>query len=354
MSMACAVRGGWNRSAAALTVVAVLTLSGCGGSDPRPQPSPSPDEPASVAAGDCIDAGEGKRGVASAVVSTENVVDCDEPHTIEILAVEDFPDDLVEDDTPTEEYRESLDDRLFYPENDLEEDLRSWIRDTCAVEFGAVEGLDDIEMEGEQAVEDFSIVPMSLSIASGYEFPDESWAERPRVVCLSRYTEQRELSESADSQRSVEVTGQLAGSFLTEDFPDDLRYCVNRSATDQSLSPTDCERDHRIEYVYAFDADAVLPDELIAAIEADPANPGEATMTALAVVCAQGLPEAVGDAYDEDVVAPAAAIGSGWTSSGWWYRRVACGIEPVDPASNLGGGSIIGADEPDLAPARSQ
>lgn len=321
-------------------LLVVLVLSACGGGSEESAP-PEPSGPPSVAAGDCVDSGVGSRGLTPKMVESTRVVDCADPHSLEVLDVQDIPDDLTVDDTATLEYRDGLLDTVLDPVSRNDDELAEWVMETCAESRGRVPGLDVIELDGERAVEDFAAFDASRTITYGFEFPEESWEERPRLVCAAKYTEPGDPGENAGAARAVDVKGNLIQTYLTPDFPVDERYCLAAQA-DDSLLPGDCKRPHYAELMFSFDADAVLDDGTIAAIEQDPTAIPAGVFEELDALCTEALDEVIGPGYDEEAVTGFAQIRSGWTSYAF-FRTIYCGAVPVDAATlDLGPGSLVG------------
>lgn len=330
-----------------VVLLVVLVLTSCGGGSPEPEASPEPSGPPSVATGDCVDSGAGSRGLTPKMVESSRVVDCAEPHSLEVLDVQDIPDDLVVDDTATLEYRDGMLDAVLNPVSRADDELAEWVLSTCAESRGRVPGLDAIELEGERGVEDFAVFDASRTITYGFEFPEESWEERPRLVCAAKYTEPLDPSDEAYAARAVDVRGNRIQTYLTPDFPVDERYCL-ASEADQTLVPGDCKRPHYAELVFSFDADAVLDDGTIAAIEEDPTAIPDEVYAELDALCTEALDDVIGPGYDEDAVTGYSEIRSGWTSYAW-FRTIYCGAVPVDSATfDLGPGSLVGLGDGEI------
>ena len=321
-------------------LLVVLVLSACGGGSEESAP-PEPSGPPSVATGDCVDSGVGSRGLTPKMVESTRVVDCADPHSLEVLDVQDIPDDLTVDDTATLEYRDGLVDTVLDPVSRNDDELAEWVMETCAESRGRAAGLDVIELDGERAVEDFAVFDASLTITYGFEFPEESWEERPRLVCAAKYTAPDGDGDNADAARAVDVKGNLIQTYLTSDFPVDERSCL-AAEPDDSLVPGDCKRPHYAELMFSFDADAVLDDGTIAAIEQDPTAIPAEVFEELDTLCTEALDEVIGPGYDEEAVTGFAQIRSGWTSFAY-FRTIYCGALPVDAATlDLGPGSLVG------------
>lgn len=325
-------------------LLVVLVLSACGGGSEEPVPS-EPSGPPSVAAGDCLDTGAGARGLTSKTLVSGLVVDCAEPHATEILEVQDIPEDLTVDDTATLEYREGLNEAVGYPVSRADDELREWVLMTCAESLGRAAGLDAIELDRERAVEDFVVFDVSRTISIGYEFPEESWEERPRVVCAARYTEPRDLGQDPETATGVNVEGSLIKTYLTQDFPVDQRQCVARTAEGAAVTG-DCERPHYAEMFFGFDADAILDDSTIATIEQDPTALPDEVYVELNELCTGALVDVIGRGYDEDAVTGYAELRSGWINTDAWFRTIYCGVQPVDSDRfDLGPGSLVGSGD---------
>lgn len=335
------------RGIAILLVVLALALSACGGGSDEPTAPPEPSGPPSVAAGDCVDSGVGSRGLTPKMVESTRVVDCADPHSLEVLDVQDIPDDLTVDDTATLEYRDGLLDTVLNPVSRADDELAEWVMETCAESRGRVPGLDVIELDGERAVEDFAVFDASRTITYGFEFPEESWEERPRLVCAAKYTEPSDPGDSANAARAVDVKGNRIQTYLTQDFPVDERYCL-ASEADNSLVPSDCKRPHYAELMFSFDADAVLDRATLATIEKDPAAIPAEVYEELDALCTGALEQVIGSGYDDTAVTGYAEIRSGWTSYAW-FRTIYCGAVPVDAATlDLGPGSLVGLGDGEI------
>lgn len=330
------------RTRGIVALLVVLVLSSCGGASDDSAPPPEPSGPPSVATGDCLDTGAGARGLTPKTLVSSLVVDCAEPHATEVLQVQDIPDDLTVDDTATLEYREGLNDAVLYPVSRADDELREWVLNTCAESLGRLEGLDAIELDRERGVDDFVALDASRTISFGFEFPEESWEERPRVVCAARYTEPRELGEDPETSTGVDVEGRLIETYLTPDFPVEQRQCLTRAA-DGALVGGACDRPHYAELLFAFDADAILDDATIDVIAQDPLAVPDEVYAELDDLCTGALVDVIGRGYDEDAVTGYAELRSGWTNTEAWFRTIYCGVQPVESDSvDLGPGSLVG------------
>ena len=329
------------RTRGIVVLLAVLVLASCGGGSEDPAAPPEPSGPASVATGDCLDSGAGSRGLTPKMVVSTLVVDCAEPHALEVLEVQDFPDDLTTDETATLEYRDGLLDAVLYPESRSDDDLAEWVMTTCAQSLGRAAGLDVVELDRDRGVDDFVVFDASRTITFGFEFPEESWEERPRLVCAAQYTEARDIGDATAGLRSVDVEGSLIEAYLTPEFPVDERFCLTPSA-DGTLVTGDCTRQHYAELFFAFDADAVLDAETLATIEQDPTAVPDEVYDQLDALCTGALVDVIGRDFDEDAVTGYAQLRSGWTSDSW-FRTIYCGARPVESASmDLGPGTLVG------------
>ncbi len=345
---------GGMRTRGIVVLLVVLVLASCGGASEEPTTSPEPPGPPSVATGDCVDSGAGSRGLTPKMVVSGLVVDCAEPHSLEVLEVQDIPDDLAVDDTATLEYRDGLVDTVLNPVSRADDEISEWVLNTCAESLGRVAGLDAIELDRDRGVEDFVVFDASRTIAFGFEFPEESWEERPRVVCAARYTEPRSIDVSSDEAKAVDVEGRLIEAYLTPDFPVGDRLCLAPNA-EGTLVTGDCTRQHYAELLFAFDADAVLDESTIAAIEQDPTAIPDEVYDELDELCTGALVDVIGRGYDEEAVTGYAQLRAGWTSSSW-FRTIYCGARPVDSQSlDLGPGSLVGLGDGEvpLAPVKT-
>ena len=332
------------RTRGIVVLLALLVLASCGTGSEEPAPPPEPSGPASVATGDCLDSGAGSRGLTPKMVVSTLVVDCAEPHALEVLEVQDFPDDLTTDETATLEYRDGLLDAVLFPDSSADDDLAEWVMSTCAESLGRAAGLEVIELDRDRGVEDFVLFDASRTISFGFEFPEESWEERPRLVCAAKYTEPRDIGDGTDRARSVDVEGSLIEAYLTPDFPLEDRFCLTPSA-DGTLVTGDCTRQHYAELFFAFDADAVLDAETVATIEQDPAAVPDEVYDRLDALCTGALVDVIGRDYDEDAVTGYAQLRSGWTNDSW-FRTIYCGAHPVESATmDLGPGTLVGLDD---------
>lgn len=325
----------------------LLVLVSCGGGSDEPEAPPEPSGPASVAAGDCLDSGAGSRGVSPTMVVSSLVVDCAEPHSLEVLEVQDIPEDLTVDETATLEYRDGLVATVTDPVSRADDELAEWVLTTCAESRGRAAGLEVIELDGERAVEDFAAFDASRTISYGFEFPEESWEERPRLVCVAKYTEPLDPGDEASAARAVDVKGNRIQTYLTPDFPVDERYCL-ASEVDDTLVAGDCKQPHYVEFLFSFDADAVLDDGTIAAIEQDPTAIPDDVYDELDALCTGALDDVIGPGYDKDAVTGYGEIRSGWTSDAW-FRTIYCGAAPVDTENlDLGPGSVVGLGDGEI------
>lgn len=342
------------RTRGIVVLLAVLVLASCGGESEEPKPPEEPPGPPSVATGDCIDSGVGSRGLTPKMVVSDLVVDCAEPHSIEVLEVQDVPDDLTVDETATLAYRDGLLDTVLNPVSRADDELADWVMTTCAESLGRAAGLEAIELDRDRGVEDFVVFDASRTISFGFEFPEESWEERPRLVCAAKYTEPRGIGDPTDRARSVDVEGSLIEAYLTPDFPVGDRLCLTPDANG-TLVTGDCTRQHYAELLFGFDADAVLDADLIAEIEQDPEGISDEVYAELDALCTGALVDVIGRDYDEDAVTGYAQLRSGWTNDSW-FRTIYCGAVPVDSANlDLGPGSLVGLGDGEvpLVPIKS-
>lgn len=332
------------RTRGIVVLLAGLVLASCGAGSEEPAAPPEPSGPASVATGDCVDSGAGSRGLTPKMVVSELVVDCAEPHALEVLEVQDIPDDLTVDDTATLAYRDGLLDAVLNPVSRADDELADWVMTTCAESLGRAAGLDVIELDRDRGVEDFVVFDASRTITFGFEFPEESWEERPRLVCAAQYTEPRGVGDPTDRVRSIDVEGSLVEAYLTPDFPVADRLCLAPDAGG-TLVTGDCTRQHYAELFFAFDADAVLDAETVATIEQDPTAIPDEVYDRLDALCTGALVDVIGRDYDEDAVTGYAQLRSGWTSDSW-FRTIYCGARPVESATmDLGPGTLVGLDD---------
>ncbi len=342
--------------AASAAILLALTMAACGGDDSGgKKDEPKKDAaPASIEAGDCIDVGNNDPSQEDdAAYSTENVVDCEDVHQFEVLAVEDVPEDLVTDDLATEDYRLELDDTIHDLEADDDlVDINAWSVETCNNAFAEATGLDAIEIDGQKAGDDFSVLAATSGVSSWLVYPVESWEERPRISCLARYSE---LSDDRNPSEAdlVDIDGGfLIGDFLSSDFSEDFRQCATFDVEDNFL-PVSCSDAHYQEYGFTFDAtdlvDQGLRDRITEAGVLGISLSDE-DYAILDDLCVQGLEVIAGEGVDTDVVTGLAEPGGGWDPEGAARANwVICSVTPVDAANfDLPGGSVFGIGDAEI------
>ncbi|GAA1748749.1 hypothetical protein [Aeromicrobium alkaliterrae] len=330
-----------------LTVVVVVAGCGGGSSDPSPSTSPTPDEAPSVAVGDCLDAGAGESGLTPEMLESSLVVDCAEPHAVEVLAVEPLPEDLTSKGVATLEYRDTLLDLVQDPRSNRQRELSDWVWQTCSDAYATAAGLDAVRVDRQKAVKDFVITDASRTASLAFDFPEESWEDEPRLVCVNRYTEPRAVRDDPARADALDVEGTPFADYLSPDFPVDMRLCLELD--DGGVLVTgDCTRQHYVELFFAFDADTVLDDELLETIEATTTSLSLDTYLALDELCTSALGDVIGRGYDADAVTGYAQLATGW-ADGAHYRTIHCGVRPVDSGTfDLGPGSIVGIKDGEI------
>lgn len=325
---------------------AMLILAGCTGNTVAPTPDdPDVEVPqATLIAGACLNA-----DAAAPDVVESNVVDCDDPHTHEILASVDIPKDYLFDWDATEEDYRSLSEAI----NGRAENARAlqfavWSKVVCEGGMQNRSGLADLEVDGTSALE-ARVVPYATNAVVEARFqPVDVWTERPKVFCV------RELIEPVDgglsavpppSQRDLRtVTGFTTVDFLTSEVSPEGRVCADRDGNWQT-----CLEPHYAERLFSFSAHAVLNEEEFEELSelrtTDPVDGGEAEAEFLErfrEACEDAFDDVLG-AWDADLVTAEIDYGEGWVQRRD-VPRIVCSVVPVDAdAFDLPGGSLIGS-----------
>lgn len=316
-------------------LVLAFVLASCANEDPAPLPSPSPsvDGPQT---GECLSPDD---VTGTIVLNESNIVDCETPHTAEIIAVVDIPWHFFQTGAPNnDEYanlRASLDGAL---DNAFQLRFKTWSDAVCEGAFQEATGMNEIELADSSAIRS-RIVPMSnTSEAIGVFKGSEEWVANPQLFCLNQFV--RDSSKAQIVLRPV--TGLATQDFLTQREPITSRVCLDRNG--ESVT---CFERHHEELLFSFSA-AIVPDEdtLEFVRAARAAADGDALASQLeryAEICRPALDIMIGEDWDSKSLRAGARFGSGWDTPGA-IPRVICTVEPIDPKNfDLPGGSVIGA-----------
>lgn len=341
---------------AALVFSAVLVV-GCTGEPVAPTPE-DPDievDPDLLLAGTCLQSDEPAPDIVE-----DHAVDCEDPHTHEILASVDIPRAYLSDWDATEEDYRSLSEAINgRAENDRAVQFEVWSKVVCEGAMQNRSGLAEVSVGGLEAIE-ARLVPFATDAIVEARFqPMEDWLERPEVMCV------RELIEPVDgglsavpppSQRDLRtVEDFITVEFLTAREDADGRVCADREGSWQT-----CTEPHYAERLYTFSAEAVLDEDEFDELsrlrlqevptngfgEDEPNGEGE-YINEFADMCEDTFDDIVG-VWDSDVLRAEVSYGEGWVQERDVPRMI-CSVVPIEgEAFDLPAGSLIGAESDDV------
>lgn len=342
-------RGAWTLAGAAC---AAVLLVGCTGDPVAPTPD-DPDvevPPDLLIAGTCLDSTEPAPDIIDA-----NAVDCDDPHTHEILAAVDIPKDYLYDWEATEDDYRSLSEALEgRAENARALQFGTWSDVVCEGAMQNRSGLAEVGVDGASALE-ARLKPYATNAILEARFqPAEAWMERPKVMCVREFIEPVDGGLSAvppPSQRDLRsVSGFTTVEFLTSEESDAGRVCGDREGAWQP-----CTEPHYAERLFTFSAQAVLDeeefDELSDLRLSDPVDGGEveeAYLERFREMCEDTFDDVLGS-WDGDLLTAEIAYGEGWVQARD-VPRIVCSVVPADAEEfDLPAGSLIGSESDEIA-----
>lgn len=237
-------------TAALASAVLLVLLSGCALPLPIPKGPiavPAPVEKlddAELAVGSCL------HSTSASTVDADDVVACTGSHTIDVVALLDWPgmDELL-DEWPAKTVWDEVSD--YYPLKGLATEYTRWARGACTDAFRKLIGWDAIEVQGRSA-HDIELLPggpyelvATVGDASTFSGGDH------RTRCIARWYDP--ISYDAD------VT---IADIVTPRFPSAARDCFARAA-DYSLEYVDCELAHTEQTMVTVDAYDAFGDDVV-------------------------------------------------------------------------------------------
>lgn len=335
-----------------VTAFLALVLTACQGESEVPEPRPTPTGVASgLVPGACVAASGEATVLGDTAVTESALVDCDQEHIYEVLAVQDIPSRYISGTEATDEDLVRLQASLDGSRADtVQVAFASFAHAYCDIALQRQLGLDSgAELAGTD-IASLQVVPMSHTSATYAVLPAEGWTEQPSLLCVNRLVAD---SPTPSEAPVAPVTGAVTAGLLSAERPLAQRLCFSFDAAGNP-SDTTCEAQHDAEYTVTFDATRLLDADQIAASSVDPAGAfPDDVQELLDQACDDALDLVIGQDHDESVIGGAQRGSQGWGTGGL-TNAVNCFAAPEDPELVLAPGSVFGlGDTPIELVARS-
>ncbi|MET0766787.1 MAG: hypothetical protein ABWY50_04010 [Aeromicrobium sp.] len=241
----------------ALAIAMLFALCACGGSSsPEAKEKQAAPAPKAFEAGQCI-GGEISDG-KDVAPDPETVVPCTEPHTYEIVAAIDIPDEFLAGKTDEEKLarRAQLADIKADPKGSIRAKMSAATFPKCKLPYLAATGMARLKVQGKSAAK-VSMVPWVENVSQWYTVssPEQWVAGITQAVCAYRFADVKQgvKGRAAVTPITSPTAKPVMASFLTKEFPVKLRPCFKVGGK----VDVPCAKRHGQELLWSLDLKAV-------------------------------------------------------------------------------------------------
>lgn len=287
------------------------------------------------------------------------VVTCTDAHIYEITAVVDLPESVITGESDEEKLANRAE--LAAPTGQTEAsaikaDYTAFADEACGDAVLDAVGWGSMSLLGVSA-DDAQLQPLAWSATPVWisVMPEEQWlAGNTQVVCSTRFTGARAepdgtgIALPAVAPVASPDAGMLISHYATKDFPADLRQCA-QVATDGTRTYQGCDGAHYEEYLFTYDAKAVLGADFVNGVAPDAVS--DQQYDRFDEVCNDVLDEML-PGYDSARFKGNGLLGTqGWGTVDAAYYQGQCAVTAKDSANfDLPAGSLMGTDGAGVEP----